>query len=328
MAFSNQTALPEGTPRYKGNIHAHTVNSDGHWTPEQSAREFSAHGYQFLCLSEHDLYTDYSAELDRDDFIILPGLEASAVLLTDDGSEQRLRTHHMHGILGTDEMVAAAPEHFSHMERLEPIVCHGAWDGLAVAQQLSDTLAAHGCIVTYNHPIWSRIEPQDVLGLTGAFGIEVWNYDTVNESGTGYDTVYWDMMLRRGARIGAIAADDNHNHGLFDDAFGGWIVACAPELTRTAIVQALLDGAYYSSAGPAIVNWGITDGTVWVDCSPCERVNMVAGGFINAGATVMADGPDGLTHAEFSLRGDETYVRIECVDAHGKTAWSNPLYAD
>lgn len=326
MAFADQTALPEGMPRYKGNLHSHTVNSDGHWTPEQSVAEFRAHGYQFLCLSEHDLYTDYSSTFDTDDFIILPGLEASAVLVAEDGS--RLRTHHMHGILGTDEMVAAAPERFQHMERLEPIVRRGAWNGLAVAQELSDTLARHGCAVTYNHPIWSRIEPDDVLGLTGAFGIEVWNYDTVNESGTGYDTVYWDLMLRRGARIGGLATDDNHNEGTFDDSFGGWVVVCAPELTRDAVVGALLRGDYYSSAGPQLANWGVRDDTVWVECSPCERVNMIAGGLINAGATEAADSPQGITRAEFPLRGDETYVRIECVDAQGRTAWSNPLYAE
>ena len=328
MAFPNQTVLPEGLPRFKGNLHSHTTNSDGHWTPERAVQEFRAHGYQFLCLSEHDLYTDYSFQFDRDDFIILPGLEASAVLIADDGTGARLRTHHMHGILGTDEMIAAAPEHFAHMERLEPIVCRGSWDGRAVAQELADTLAAHGCAVTYNHPIWSRIEPDDVLGLTGVFGIEVYNYDTVNESGTGADTVYWDLMLRRGARLGAIAADDNHNEGLFDDSFGGWVVVCAPTLTRDAVVRALIEGAYYSSSGPAIDNWGVYDGRVWVECSPCERVNMVAGGFINAGSTVIAESDEGLCRAEFALRGDETYIRLECVDAQGKTAWTNPIYAD
>lgn len=328
MSFANQTALPAATPRFKGNLHCHTTNSDGHWTPQEAAERFREQGYDFLCLSDHDLYTDYSPQLDRSDFIILPGLEASAVLLDEGASGARLATHHMHGILGTDEMVEAAPERFSHMQELPPIECRGSWDGLAVAQELADTLSRHGCIVTYNHPIWSRVEPADVVGLTGAFGIEVFNYDTHNESGTGYDTVYWDLMLRRGQRISGIAADDNHNHGLFDDAFGGWIVVCAPKLTRNDIVRALLSGAYYSTSGPALDNWGVTDGTVWVECSPCERVNLVAGGCINAGATVIDEGGRGLTHAEFKLRGDETYLRVECVDAQGRTAWSNPLYAE
>ena len=71
------------------------------------------------------------------------------------------------------------------------------------------------------------------------------------------------------------------------------VVVCAPTLTRDAVVRALIEGAYYSSSGPAIDNWGVRDGHVWVECSPCERVNMVAGGFINAGSTVIAESDEG-----------------------------------
>ena len=328
MAFTDRTCLPEGLPRYKGNLHSHTTNSDGHLTPEQAVAAFREHGYAFLCLSEHDLYTDYSDEFDGDDFIILPGLEASAYLYADEGEKHRLRCHHMHGILGTSEMVASAPERFSHMERLEPLRRHGTWDGAAVAEELAATLARHGCAVTYNHPIWSRVEPQDFTGAEGFFALEIYNYDTVNESGTGYDTTYWDMMLRRGRRVLGLASDDNHNEGVFDDAFGGWVVVCATALTRDAVVRALLAGDYYSSSGPDLINWGVRDGVAWVDCSPCERVNLVAGGPVGVGETLIAAEGDTLTHAEFRLRGTETYLRVECVDERGRTAWSNPIFAD
>ena len=58
---------------YKGNLHSHTTNSDGHLTPAQAVALFRQYGYSFLCLSEHDYYTDLRAELDREDFILLPG---------------------------------------------------------------------------------------------------------------------------------------------------------------------------------------------------------------------------------------------------------------
>ena len=48
---------------YKGNLHSHTTNSDGVWTPEQSAKNYRDAGYSFLCFSDHDLYTDYRREL-------------------------------------------------------------------------------------------------------------------------------------------------------------------------------------------------------------------------------------------------------------------------
>ena len=328
MPFSNRIALPADTPRYKGNLHAHSTVSDGRLTPAEVAADFHAHGYQFLCLSEHDRYTDFSAELDREDFIILPGLEASAVLYDDIHARNRLKVHHMHGILGTDEMVAAAPRRFSHMDYVHPLERFGTWDGLEVAQQLGDYLAAHGCAVTYNHPLWSRIEPYDVLGLKGIFGIEVYNYDTENEGGDGADTVYWDLMLRRGARVGGIAADDSHHVLAFDDVFGGWVVVCAPELTRSAIVRALMAGEYYSSAGPEVRSWGVTDGCAWVDCSPCERVTLVAGGPIGGNRTVIAPAGALMEHAAFELRGTETYVRLECTDAGGRRAGPNARVAD
>lgn len=325
--IDDQIALPQGACRYKGNLHAHSTNSDGRLTPAEVVADFRAHGYQFLCLSEHDVFTDLSEEFDGEDFIVLPGIEASAYLFADDSCDRhaRMRCHHMHGILGTNEMVAAAPARFEHMERLEPIVRHGSWDGLSVARTLRDELASRGCIVMYNHPIWSRIEPEDVLGLDGIFGIEVFNYDTVNEGGDGADTVYWDLLLRRGVAVGGIASDDSHHVVDFDDVFGGWVVVCAESLTRDAIVRALMAGEYYSSSGPAIEGFGVREGVLWVDCSPCERVTMVAGGPIGGNRTVIAPDGHAIEHAEFTLSGHETYVRLECADASGKTAWSNAL---
>lgn len=328
MSFPAGPLLPETGLRLKGNLHSHTTNSDGLLTPAESVRAFRERGYDFLCLSEHDLYTDYSDELGGDGIVVLPGLEASAYLFADEGENVRLKCHHMHGILGTDEMVEAAPRRFSHMERLEPIRCHGTWDGAEVARRLAAELASHGCVVTYNHPIWSRVDPEEFCGVEGYFALEVFNYDTVNESGTGYDTTYWDLMLRRGRRVMGLATDDNHNGGIFDDAFGGWVVVCSEERSRDAIVRSLLAGRYYSSSGPELVGWGVEDGRVWVDCGPCERVTLVAGGPVNAGGTVIAPEGETLTHAEFALRGGETYLRVECADARGRIAWSNPVFAE
>lgn len=328
MSFRAGAVLPEDALRLRGNLHSHTTNSDGRLSPAEAVRAFREHGYDFLCLSEHDLYTDYSDELGGEGLVILPGLEASAYLYADEGESVRLKCHHMHGILGTDEMVAGAERRLSHGERLEPVRCHGSWDGAEVARALAAELSARGCAVTYNHPIWSRVDPEEFCGVEGYFALEIFNYDTVNESGTGRDTTYWDLMLRHGRRVWGLATDDNHDGGLFDDAFGGWVVVCAERRTRDAIVRALLAGEYYSSSGPELVNWGVEGERVWVECSPCERVNLVAGGPVNAGSTVIAPAGETVTRAEFALGGGETYLRVECVDARGRVAWSNPVFAD
>ena len=33
-----------------------------------------------------------------------------------------------------------------------------------------------------------------------------------------------------------------------------------------------------------------------------------------------------ITEASMRLSGTETYIRVECVDEYGRTAWSNPYY--
>lgn len=310
---------------YKGNLHSHTTNSDGKLTPEEAVRLFRAHGYSFLCFSEHDLYTDYRKEFDCEDFIILPGLEASATLL--DENKRPLKVHHIHGILGTKTMQEEAKNQlFVHGEAIIPDRARGSWNGAAKAQELADYLKSRGCITTYNHPIWSRVTAEEFIHTEGIWALEIFNYNTVNESNTGFDTTYWDLMLRQGKQIAAIATDDNHNEGLFDDACGGYIVVKAPTLTHEDILQNMLQNNYYSSAGPEIYDWGIRDGVVYVECSPVYRIDFITGNHVNDGtAAVCKSYEEIMERADYMLRGDESYVRVQCTDKYGRTAWSNPL---
>ncbi|MCI2048767.1 MAG: CehA/McbA family metallohydrolase [Lachnospiraceae bacterium] len=326
MIFQNRKGLTEEGNSYKGNLHSHTVNSDGRLTPEEAVSLYRSRGYSFLCFSEHDRYTDLRSRFDSGDFIILPGLEASADLLDPAHVGKRLKTHHMHGILGTERMQAQAACLFRNGETLKPPVYTGQWDGLQAAQGVCDRLRAHGCVVTYNHPLWSRVEPQEFADLHGVLALEIYNYNTVNESGTGYDTACWDLILRRGRQIYAFASDDNHNGGRFEDSCGGWVVVRAAELTHEAVIQALLSGNFYCSSGPEIYGWEIRDDRAIVHCSPCERINIIAGGDVNAGATFIAPTKAGICHTEYPLHEDETYVRAECTDYNGKTAWSNAIF--
>ncbi len=308
---------------YKGNLHCHTTVSDGSLTPEGVVELYKSHGYAFLAISDHNIYTDFGSRFDSEDFVILPAVEAAALLV--DEKDCWLKTHHIHGILAPE----TAPETpvIGHMEEIPLRVFRGQWDGALEAQKLSDDLRARGCITIYNHPIWSRVRESEFIHTSGLTALEIFNYNTVNESGTGYDTTYWDTMLREGKKIWAVASDDNHNAGQFEDSCGGFIVVKAEALTRKDITQAIVDGNYYSSSGPVIYDWGIHDQVAYVTCSPVERVNFIAGNYIGAGATVLSeDGTDRVDYALWRMRGDETYVRVECVDASGKTAWSNPIF--
>lgn len=84
--------FPEHANWYKGNLHSHTTNSDGAWTPDEAAENYKANGYAFLCLSDHNLYTDYRYKYNSDLFLILPGTEIAAVLF--DEKDGYLKMHH------------------------------------------------------------------------------------------------------------------------------------------------------------------------------------------------------------------------------------------
>ncbi len=318
----------EGGNWYKGNLHSHTTDSDGMLTPEEDADLFREHGYSFLGISDHDVYSDYSGRLNREDFIIIPAVESSAVLWGDESKTERRKVHHIHGVLGPECVRAQADlPLMTHGEEIPPRFYYGSWDGGAVAQEMSDYLRSRGCITIYNHPIWSRVQEKDFTDVKGFTGLEIFNYNTVNESGTGYDVTYWDMILRQGKQIYAFAADDNHNEGLFDDACGGFIMVKAEALTQEKITEALMEGEFYSSAGPEIYDWGTDGKEAWVKCSPVRRINFITGGKVNNGLTRMCERiEDGLECATIPLNGSETYLRIECTDMYGRTAWTNAVF--
>jgi len=99
------------------------------------------------------------------------------------------------------------------------------------------------------------------------------------------------------------------------------------QLTQDAIISSLLEGCYYSSNGPDLLDFWIEGGTVHVECSPVNRIHFIASDYLNSGFSVWGQSDvDSMTNAQFKLKGDEKYIRVECVDTSGRTAWSNPIY--
>lgn len=325
MNYRDQIGLIPGQNSYRGNLHSHTVQSDGHLTPAESVQKYRQNGYSFLSLTEHDLYTDLRPQFEDESFLIFPGIEASSYLLDDPVHHTVLKCHHMNGILGSTEMLAAAEKRFSPGQHQHKDLHFHSWNGAGAAQNLCSGLQERGMLVTYNHPCWSRVDPEEFTETEGIWALEIFNYDTVLECGEGLDTCDWDRMLREGHKIFAVATDDNHNGELFEDSCGGWITVHADQLSHDAIIASLLLGNYYSSSGPSIEGFWIREGVVQIDCSPCRRINFITGGRIGSSRTILA-GDQELTHAEYALPAGMRYVRAECVDASGRTAWTNPLY--
>ena len=103
------------------------------------------------------------------------------------------------------------------------------------------------------------------------------------------------------------------------------------------MLEALRTGAFYASAGPLIYDVVVEDGAVEVATSPCRSVTLCQGVQRGAsaqagrlgyryGARVIETAPDGgLVRVRLERR-DAPLGRLQVEDAHGRRAWTNPLW--
>ena len=287
----------------KGNVHSHTTRSDGHLSPQQVVDAYRDHDYDWLVLTDHNRFTD-PAELEAGGLVLLNGIE----LTTDWGP----RIH-------ANAFWAAGPAPYAADTPVSLA------DGEATVAELR-RLREAGCYLTLNHPHWSLLEPgmaEDAL----FDALEAYNHSTALYDNMGLGTIYWDQMLRRGFRLNATAGDDNHNGAPPDsigcDSFGGFTMVKAGARTAEAVLEALRRGDFYASAGPIIRDFFIEDGQVTLQCSPCPRLWICVDGRHYKSKTGRY-----LTRMQVPLPEGAHYLRAECLDAAGHSAYTNPLYME
>jgi len=283
---------------YKGNLHTHTTNSDGAWSPDRVVDEYISKGYDFLFITDHWKVTDISG-LSKKGFLALSGEEL-------DIGPTELGYHY----------------HIVALNLKKPVS-----SGLASnAQELIDLLRSKGAEVVVAHPYWSGLTADDLTNLSGHLGIEIFNSTCYFSIAKGHSVVHWDDLLCKGKLTWGIAVDDAHQH--FNnhrpiDICAAWIMAKMPELTESNVMHAIKSGYFYSSNGPVIHDISIQDGKISVSTSEVKIINFIANA--HNGESFAAKDTGSITGAEYQIRGGERYIRIECFDKNGRTAWSNPI---
>lgn len=307
--------LDGGKRKYKGNLHTHSTRSDGRYAPETVISAYRNKGYDFLCLSDHEIYFKSEA-YDDENFIMIGGYEMACEMSREETGQQ----YHIHGLL---DRTACTSREFEHdEEHPKP-----DYEQLSTIQTLIDEIRARGNMVIMNHPEWSKNKPEDLLALQGYAAIEIYNHQSELDEAAGIGTSYWEYLLRHGRRIHAIASDDAHG-GTIDTAesefFGGWVDVQAEKLEGQAIVDALKEGRYYSSNGPQILDLRVREGKLEIECSPVKRIRFLT--HPGNGHTVYD--PDGqpVSRGAFPLQGRSGHVRVECIGFDGSTAWSNAIF--
>ncbi len=286
-------------------LHSHTTNSDGDATPAELIAHYAGLGYDVLAITDHHAVTSFAS----DDILVIPSSELTA---------------RPEGGLETDILALGA-------EALpEPN------DVLGSIEEAARFIVEAGGVAFLAHPYWSGLEASVYLEAPSLTGIELMNGGSELANGNGRSAEFWDAVLHhtRGACLG-IASDDCHTPGMDSDL--AWTMVRAERRTREAVLDALRNGAFYATEGPAIVDIEVGELGVDVRCSGARAVTLRSGpwdgGRAYADASLMAwrgavtarDDEGLVTAARMRFPEQATYARVEVQDAQGRTAWSNPF---
>ena len=301
---------------YKGNLHCHTTISDGVLSPEETIREYASKGYDFIALTDHLIYNALT-KIGNEPMLVIPGTELHCSRFPKPmGDDCIAATHHM-VCLDMGKNHPGTP--FAQSEVIPETKCA---DSLSSFRQMQELVKDRRMAVIYCHPVWSRIELEDLLQLDGFMAMEIFNAESDTCGDVAGTTVYWDSLLRRNRKVFGVATDDCHQ--LFNIG-KGWIQVKSEELTHEAIMENFMQGNFYASNGPEIYDFYIEDGYLYVECSPCRMIHMTC--FDKPGKTAFEKDGTLITSATIPINPESLkYIRVMCEDAEGHCAWTNPIF--
>jgi hypothetical protein len=314
LATGNAFAQPAPAKRwYKGNLHTHTLNSDGDSTPHEVTTWYRENGYNFLVLTDHNHLTDIAGlnaiHAAKDKFLLITGEEVS----------DRYNKKPIH-------INAFNPERL-----VEPQ--HGDSVASTIQNNVNEIRRAKG-VPSLNHPNFHwAITIEDMLAVKGLGLFEVYNgHPMVNNGGGGgfasLDEM-WDALLTAGQQLYGIAVDDAHNFKRFGKQYSnpghGWIHVRSGALTADSILASIEAGDFYASTGVNIRDIQVSENEYRVEVQPAANwEEKVTTYFIGEGGKILSKTFDNA--AVYRFAGKEKYVRARVESSGGAKAWTQPVF--
>lgn len=275
---------------FRGNLHTHTTNSDGSYPMQEVINTYADHGYDFLSISDHDIFTGRTEyeKIDNKGLVLIPGNEISK-----DGP------HLLH--VNGDRLIEP------HVNRQLVFDEAKATQGFVVVAHPNLTPGFNFC------PIELLQEWTDYVG------IEIFNTIVRRLAGSPYATNKWDMLLSEGRRPWGFAHDDAHFMPGDVDVGVGWNVVHCDSASGEDIVNSLRNGRFYCSSG-VVINVIKVDGLeITIECENASKI--VA---ITKNGRRVAKSDSGSIKLDVSeLLG---YVRFECWGEGESNAWTQPFF--
>lgn len=331
MALGVSSAAQQPARRwYRGNTHAHTLNSDGDSPPDVVVRWYRQHGYHFTFITDHEYVTDV-APLNAlfgaaGRFLVIAGQEVTQ-RIADPAHVSGVREAHVNA-LGVTRVIRPLGE-----RNIAPPPMAATY-----ARNLAEIRRAGG-VPQVNHPNfrWS-VRLEDMLELPDSTIFELWNGQPLINNLGGTDTTgrwmpsteaLWDSLLTRGKLLFGLADDDSHsflpeNAEDPDLTRGGhaWVMVRADTLTAEAILRSLGRGDFYSSTGVALRDYRTDAREIQLEIAPSGDRRFVIE-FIGSGGRVLATATG--HRARYQITGSEGYVRARVTDSNGRRAWMQPV---
>lgn len=309
---ATSTPPPDAQPRwYKGNTHTHTLNSDGDSTPDEVARWYREHGYQFLVLTDHNFVTSV------DGLNALHGADEKFLLIRGEEVSSRAGDKPIH-VNGLDVQ-----------RRVEP---HTGTSVGEVLQRTVDGIRSASGVPHINHPNFRwALTGQDLQQVRNNKLFEIFNgHPQVNQDGgggvPGLEEV-WDQILSSGTLLYGIAVDDAHvfkrpGNPRVSGPGRGWVMVRAARLEPKALLDALESGNFYASTGVVLDDVAATATALTVRVKT-ESTSKYRIRFIGRKGQVLHEATE--PTATYTFTGDEGYVRAKVLESNGRVAWVQPV---
>jgi hypothetical protein len=306
-----RSAPPAAGNWYKGNLHTHTINSDGDSSPDAVVRWYKEHRYNFLVLTDHSYLTS------------VDGL--NAVL----GAAEKFLV--VRGEEVTDRF-EKKPIHVNALNLHTLVKPQGGSSVVETIQRNVDAIRKAGALPSINHPNFGwAITADDLKQVQNDKLFELYNgHPTVNNLGGGGSPSLeqvWDILLTAGRRMYGVAVDDAHYFQQWGPTFSnpgrGWVSVRAPELSAAALMEAMERGDFYASTGVVLSEVSAEGGTLRVAIQVNSALKYTTE-FIGAGGRVLKT--DFENPASYTLAAGDSYVRARVLASSGETAWTQPVF--
>ena len=297
---------------YRGDLHCHTVNSDGDSTPDELIAHAESLGFNYLAITDHNVLTHQIAmRKSKTPLMLIPGMEVTTYKghwnVWGEGGWIDFR------ILSEDQM-----------------------------QQAVNTALERGYFISCNHP--KPFGPDwEFPAVQGFHCIEVWNgpWQVFNPTALAY----WEERLRRGERYVAVGGSDTHflkrEHRAKLGQPTTWIY-CPGDPSPAALINALRAGHAFVTESPDGPQIHFKAG----DAMMGDAIQRPADGQLNvnvhvmngSGTTLQLIGASGCVFSDcvagddWQVRptlhiGDTPYVRAQLISTNGTVrALTNPIY--